>query len=78
MTGKQADRAKFIVPSLRNVARTAPSMHDSRFPTLEEGIDHYDHGIESSAKLDPNLAKHLSHGGGWGSAMKTSGRCSHS
>ena len=48
---------------MRNVARTAPSMHDGRFATLEEVIDHYDHGIQSSATLDPNLAKHLSHGG---------------
>ncbi len=63
VTGKPADRAKFIVPSLRNVARTAPYMHDGRFATLEEVIDHYDHGIQSSATLDPNLAKHLSHGG---------------
>lgn len=63
VTGKPADRAKFIVPSLRNVARTAPYMHDGRFATLEEVIEHYDHGIQSSATLDPNLAKHLSHGG---------------
>lgn len=63
VTGKPADRAKFIVPSLRNVARTAPYMHDGRFATLEEVIEHYDRGIQSSATLDPNLAKHLSHGG---------------
>jgi cytochrome c peroxidase len=63
ITGKPADRAKFIVPSLRNVARTAPYMHDGRFATLEEVIEHYDHGVQSSATLDPNLAKHLSHGG---------------
>ena len=63
VTGKPADRAKFIVPSLRNVARTAPYMHDGRFATLEEVIEHYDHDVQSSATLDPNLAKHLSHGG---------------
>ena len=63
VSGKPADRAKFIVPSLRNVARTAPCMHDSRFATLDKVIDHYDHGIKSSDPLDPNLAKHPSHGG---------------
>jgi len=63
VTGKPADRAKFIVPSLRNVARTAPYMHDGRFATLEEVIEYYDHGIQSSTTLDPNLAKHLSQGG---------------
>jgi hypothetical protein len=44
----------------------ADSMHskgDGRIVTLEEVIDHYDHGIQSSATLDPHLAKHLSHDG---------------
>jgi len=50
--------AKFATPSLRNVALTAPYMHDGRFSTLEEVIAHYDHGITRSAVLDPNLAKH--------------------
>ncbi|MCA1963135.1 MAG: cytochrome C peroxidase [Prosthecobacter sp.] len=63
VTGKAADRGKFMVPSLRNVALTAPYMHDGRFTTLEEVIEHYDHGVKPSATLDPNLAKHLRHGG---------------
>ena len=33
-------------------------MHDGRFRTLEEVVDHYDHGIRRDANLDPNLAKH--------------------
>jgi hypothetical protein len=37
-------------------------MHDGRFATLEEMIEHDDHGIQISATHDPNLAKHLSHG----------------
>lgn len=53
-----ADRGKFRTPSLRNVAVTAPYMHDGRFNTLEEVVDHYDHGVQRSATLDPNLAKH--------------------
>ncbi|HEX2747783.1 MAG TPA: MbnP family protein [Verrucomicrobiales bacterium] len=63
ITGASSDRGKFMVPSLRNVARTAPYMHDGRFATLEEVVDHYDKGIVRSATLDPNLAKHLSWGG---------------
>ena len=63
VTGNPADRGKFMVPSLRNVALTAPYMHDGRFQTLEEVVEHYDHGIQHSDTLDPNLAKHLTHGG---------------
>ncbi len=58
VTGKTADRGKFSVPSLRNVALTAPYMHDGRFATLAEVIEHYSTGLQRSATLDPNLAKH--------------------
>ena len=58
VTGKEADRNRFATPSLRNVARTAPYMHDGRFATLEEVVAHYSSGVERSATLDPNLAKH--------------------
>ena len=56
VTDDPRDRAKFKVPSLRNVALTAPYMHDGRFQTLEEVIDHYDHGIVLSETVDPALA----------------------
>jgi cytochrome c peroxidase len=62
VTGKDADAGKFKTPSLRNVALTAPYMHDGRFATLEEVIAHYDHGVARSANLDPNLAKHPASG----------------
>jgi cytochrome c peroxidase len=62
VTGDPADRGKFRTPSLRNVALTAPYMHDGRFKTLEEVVEHYDHGVERSATLDPNLAKHPAEG----------------
>jgi cytochrome c peroxidase len=62
VTGKATDRGKFKTPSLRNVALTAPYMHDGRFATLEEVVAHYDHGVQRSANLDPNLAKHPSDG----------------
>ncbi|HEX5624480.1 MAG TPA: cytochrome c peroxidase [Saprospiraceae bacterium] len=49
VTGLEADRAKFKVPSLRNIAQTAPYMHDSRFTTLEQVIDHYNSGVKRSS-----------------------------
>jgi cytochrome c peroxidase len=58
VTGRESDRGKFSVPSLRNVELTAPYMHDGRFRTLEEVVEHYSTGVVRSATLDPNLAKH--------------------
>lgn len=55
VTGLPEDRAKFKVPSLRNVALTAPYMHDGRFTTLLQVINHYDHGLKKSPTLDPAL-----------------------
>ena len=43
----------FKVPTLRNIALTAPYMHDGRFKTLEEVLNHYDHGIRKSSTLSP-------------------------
>jgi cytochrome c peroxidase len=58
VTGKDGDQARFSVPSLRNVELTAPYMHDGRFKTLEEAVEHYCTGMKRSSTLDPNLAKH--------------------
>ena len=62
VTLNEADRLKFKVPSLRNVGLTAPYMHDGRFTTLSEVLDHYanDQGsstdtMYNSATLDPLL-----------------------
>ncbi len=52
------DKGAFATPSLRNIALTAPYMHDGRFATLEEVIDHYSTGVLRTDTLDPNLAKH--------------------
>ena len=49
---------RFSTPSLRNVALTAPYMHDGRFSSLEEVVAHYNSGLHRSGDLDPNLAKH--------------------
>ncbi len=51
------DRGKFKVPSLRNVALTGPYMHDGRFETLEEVLDHYSNGVKQSTTLDTVLNK---------------------
>ncbi|HZV34507.1 MAG TPA: cytochrome c peroxidase, partial [Verrucomicrobiae bacterium] len=58
VTHRDADKGKFAVPSLRNIALTAPYMHDGRFKTLEEAVEHYCTGTKRSVTLDPNLAKH--------------------
>lgn len=49
------DLHKFKVPSLRNVEKTAPYMHDGRFLTLEGVLEHYNSGVENSTTLDPIL-----------------------
>lgn len=50
-----ADLGKFKTPSLRNVALTAPYMHDGRFTSLEDVLDHYSAAVKPSATLDPLL-----------------------
>ena len=54
-TEDPADIGKFKVVSLRNIALTAPYMHDGRFKTLEEVVEHYNSQIQASATLDPAL-----------------------
>jgi cytochrome c peroxidase len=49
------DAGRFRVPSLSNVAITAPYMHDGSIATLEEVIDHYGSGIASHPNLDSRL-----------------------
>jgi cytochrome c peroxidase len=44
VTGRQKDMGRFRAPSLRNVGRTAPYMHDGSIATLEEAVDHYANG----------------------------------
>jgi cytochrome c peroxidase len=55
ITENEADRYKFRVPSLRNVAVTGPYMHDGRFYTLEAVLDHYAEGVQATPNLDPLL-----------------------
>lgn len=55
LTGVAADRGRFRVPTLRNIALTAPYMHDGRFRSLEEVLDHYSDHVLPSASLSPVL-----------------------
>lgn len=55
VTGIEQDKHKFKVPSLRNVEKTFPYMHDGRFNTLPEVIDHYRFGVQDNPALDPIL-----------------------
>ena len=57
VTGNPAHRGMFKVPSLRNIALTTPYMHDGRFKTLEEVLDHYDSGIKNSSTLSPLIVE---------------------
>lgn len=57
VTGNAYDKGKFKVPTLRNIELTAPYMHDGRFATLEEVVDHYDMGGTPSLTIDPLMKK---------------------
>jgi cytochrome c peroxidase len=55
ITLQPSDLYKFKVPSLRNLRYTAPYMHDGRFRTLNEVLEHYNSGVQPSPTLDPRL-----------------------
>jgi cytochrome c peroxidase len=50
LTGNDEDLAKFKVPTLRNIALTAPFMHDGSLQNLEEVIEHYNSGGKNNAQ----------------------------
>lgn len=52
-TGLSHDEGKFKVPSLRNLAYTAPYMHDGRFSSLAQVIEFYNSGVHPSS---PNIS----------------------
>jgi cytochrome c peroxidase len=55
VTGRAEDRGRFRTPTLRNVALTAPYMHDGRFATLEQVVDYYANGAQPNPNLDPEI-----------------------
>ncbi|MBC7923207.1 MAG: cytochrome-c peroxidase [Ferruginibacter sp.] len=64
ITQRQNDRGRFRVPTLRNVALTAPYMHDGRFKTLAEVLDHYNEHIQPHATLSPLIIEATNEVGG--------------
>jgi cytochrome c peroxidase len=46
---------RFKTPSLRNIELTAPYMHDGRFSTLEQVVEHYNSGVQAHPTLSPAL-----------------------
>lgn len=60
-TRSDFDKAKFKTPTLRNIEVTGPYMHDGRFETLEEVLDHYNFGGHFSSTIDP-LMKNMGEG----------------
>lgn len=55
VTNIASDHGKFKTPDLHNVGVTGPYMHDGRFATLEEVVEHYNSGIRRSPTLDPKI-----------------------
>lgn len=55
VTEQSQDKYKFKVPSLRNIEKTSPYMHDGRFYTLEAVMNHYSSGVTNTENLDPSL-----------------------
>lgn len=62
VTGRWVDNGKFRVPSLRNIAITAPYMHDGSLATLDEVLEHYNSGGHFAKNVSPNVRRlNLSH-----------------
>lgn len=55
ITGVATDFGKFRVPTLRNIEYTSPYMHDGRFYSLDEVLEHYNSGVKPASNLDPLL-----------------------
>mgnify|MGYP000881321252 CR=1 FL=1 len=72
ITGQSTDRARFRVPTLRNIMLTAPYMHDGRFRTIEQVLDHYNAHIQKSATLSSFLQNTSNEMGGQNLALTKS------
>ena len=55
VTSLEEDYYKFKVPSLRNIEKSAPYMHDGRINSLRGVLNYYDSGVQATANLDPLL-----------------------
>ena len=90
VTKKEQDRGRFKTPTLREIARTAPYMHDGSMKTLEEVVDFYDKGGRKNPHLSPQMKplglsdkekgflvaflKALNGSTNWGASAQKSGR----
>lgn len=57
ISASASDLGKFKVPSLRNIMLTKPYMHDGRFKTIDEVLEHYRNGVKPSETLADELSK---------------------
>ena len=58
VTGQSSDEGRFKTPTLRNIAETAPYMHDGSIETLEEVVTFYNQGVhQNSPNIDPLMLK---------------------
>jgi cytochrome c peroxidase len=55
ITGREEDRGAFKTPTLRNIARTSPYMHNGQLGTLREVVEWFDRGGYGHASLDPAI-----------------------
>ena len=62
-TGNESDKGEFKVPSLRNIEYSAPYMHDGRFASLEEVVEHYSTGVHAHPNLNDRITEELMTGG---------------
>ncbi len=56
INGIENDTGRFRTPTLRNIALTAPYMHDGRFMSLDDVLNHYNSGIQPARNKDPLVA----------------------
>ncbi len=57
VTKKNSDNGKFKTPTLRNIEFSAPYMHDGRFSSIEQVVEHYNTGGKYSSTVDPLMKK---------------------
>jgi len=62
ITDQMKDLGRFKVSSLRNIELTSPYMHDGRFHTLDQVIEHYNWSVKPHANLDPRLRDFAANG----------------
>jgi cytochrome c peroxidase len=72
LSGYAADRGRFRVPTLRNIALTAPYMHDGRFQSLAEVLDHYNDHLQDRLNVSTFLTGRTNEEGGKSLGLTTS------